>query len=102
MSDTRVASVILQQLGGKRFTGMTGAKNLVADETSLRFALPRNPKKVTHVQIDLTPSDTYRMIFWNCGLGKNFHMDIVSQVEDVYAEDLQNIFTESTGLYTRL
>jgi len=97
-----VASAILEQLGGRHFIAMTGATNLIAEETALRFALPHNPKNVTHVQVTLMPTDTYRMIFWNCGLGKKFHMDIVSQFEDVYAEDLQNLFTESTGFYTHL
>ena len=39
-----VADIILKQLGGSRFTSMTGAKNLVGDTNSLAFKLPKAVK----------------------------------------------------------
>jgi hypothetical protein len=39
---TEVAETILEQLGGKRFIVMTGAKHFAADGNALRFRLPSN------------------------------------------------------------
>ncbi len=62
-----VAETILQQLGGQRFIVMTGAKNLMSDDSrergSLIFKVGHNDQGVTHVRITLTNNDTYRMEF---------------------------------------
>lgn len=95
-----VANTILQQLGGNRFLAMTGAKNLLGSENGLSMKVGSNDRKVTHVRVNLTPADTYRVEFMNIrGVQpwKTLHV-----AEDVYAEDLQRIFTEYTGLDTRL
>lgn len=42
-----VAETILQQLGGQRFTAMTGSKNYLADGNSLRMTLAKNPARQT-------------------------------------------------------
>jgi hypothetical protein len=98
-----VAQTILQQLGGRRFLTMTGARNLSGSANSLSFKLPRAQRKITHVIITLTPADTYMMEFLNCRTTpKRLIRETVASHTDVYAEDLDGIFTSETGLYTRL
>jgi hypothetical protein len=60
-SNTEIAKTILEQIGGRQFTSMTGAKNLVATQGGLHFKLPRGMAKdgITNVLVVLEPSDTY-------------------------------------------
>ncbi len=98
MTDTSVATTILQQLGGRRFTAMTGAKNLVASQNGLTFAIGKNSSRANRVQIELLPSDTYRVTFARFAKLDWTPLRVFS---DVYADQLQEIFTTETGLYTR-
>lgn len=93
-----VADTILQQLGGHRFIAMTGAKNFIADAHSLGFRLPADCAKqaIRFVRVDLEPSDTYRVSFFSA------KFNLVAEYEDIYVENLQQLFTEVTGLYTHL
>jgi hypothetical protein len=103
MANLEVAQTILQQLGGRRFLTMTGARNLVGSSNTLSFKLPRAAKKITHVIVTLDPSDTYTVEFLNCRTTpKRMIRETVASHADVYAEDLDSIFTSETGLYTRL
>jgi hypothetical protein len=102
MNNATVATTILEQLGGHRFLAMTGARNLTSGPDRLYFGLPRNPGKVTHVGIVLEPSDTYTLTFWRMTFRGSSAPLILREEKDIYAEDLQARFTESTGLYTRL
>lgn len=63
MSNPAVAQTILQQLGGNKFVVMTGAKDFVYDDNSLRFRIPRNKSKANIVTVSLRGDDTYNMIF---------------------------------------
>ena len=103
MADMTVATTILEQLGGRRFLAMTGAKHLVGTETSLGFTLPGTPgfvrQGINRVQITLTPMDTYIVAF--CRSTKKGWKE-VDRCEDIYAENLQECFTRVTGLATRL
>ena len=94
-----VAQTILQQLGGKRFMAMTGAKNLVAGDKCLYFTIGQNQNRWNRVKVSLNWKDLYDMTFYRIR-----HLDIVDEqtVSDLYAESLQDAFTEHTGLYTRL
>jgi len=40
MVDLTVANTILEQLGGRKFIAMTGARNFVGDFSGLSFRLP--------------------------------------------------------------
>ena len=100
----RVANTILVQLGGQRFLRMTGATNLVADTDSLRFRIPR-ANRINFVIITLLPSDTYRMEFkWVPAWRGQAAPVVATRVvyEDVYCDQLEELFTQATGLYTRL
>ena len=107
--DMNCAEIILGQLGGNRFVAMTGAKEFVYDRTSLRFKLPRNGSKATHCKITLTPADYYRMEFikhtssrYYSKTGKYIEpkWEILKIYDRIGAEQLQDVFTKFTGLYT--
>jgi len=106
----QIAATILQQLGANKFCAMTGAKELVATERGLRFRLPARFAKhgIVLVSIDLDPSDTYTVSFQRIKRtrvvpGVTFPEPVeVKKVVGAYAEDLQRVFTEATGLDTHL
>jgi hypothetical protein len=96
-----VAKEILQQLGGNRFIVMTGSKKFAADEAALTMHLTKNKAGAKYLRIELRHDDTYNMIFRKDDK-KNFTFPIVEKIEGVYCDQLQEIFTRVTGLYTRL
>lgn len=107
----RVADIILQQLGGNRFLVMTGAKNLISDGNILRMSLPKNMSGANKLEITLDDTDTYTMRFYKYTAGRlnkktwSWTEDKVKEIytiDDVYCDMLQSIFTEVTGMYTRL
>jgi hypothetical protein len=95
------ANVILAQLGGNRFRTMTGAHNFLGseEEKSLSFKVGRNGKGVTHVKIVHDATDTYSMQFFKI---RGMNSTTVKECQGVYASNLQEIFTEATGLDTHL
>ncbi len=111
MSNPEVARTILQQLGGNKFVVMTGAKDFVYDDNSLRFRIPRNKSKANIVTVSLRGDDTYNMIFrryimpklnrktWEWSKEKD---ETIRRFEGIYFDQLQELFTEVTGMYTRL
>lgn len=96
-----VASTILEQLGGRRFSTMTGAKTFVSDRRSLRFRLPNNFARngINLVRITLDQSDTYTVEFMKL---RGTDVQTVSTRSHVYAEDLRKVFTSVTGLEASL
>ena len=96
-----VAETILAQLGGNKFKVMTGAYSFAGGKDTLSFRLKSNPKKVKGVRITLMPSDTYKMEFLGFKY-KTMEVFTISERDDVYAENLQDVFTNHTGLYTHL
>lgn len=94
-----IAKTILSQLGGYRFIAMTGSKDFLAGDNSLTFRVGRNSAGINGVRIELTPSDTYTMEFIKLTKAER---KVVARVEDVYCDQLQDMFLEHTGLYTRL
>jgi hypothetical protein len=95
-----IAKTILEQLGGRYFTMMTGSKNFVADKNSLRMNLTRNKAKAKWLKVTLNGKDLYDMDFFTAD--KEFNIKTKVRYEDVYFDQLQARFTEATGLYTRL
>lgn len=111
MSDLTISKTILSQLGGNKFVVMTGAKNFIGDENSLRMTLPKNMSKANRLTITLNWDDTYTMRFWKYTAGrlnsKTFEwipekITEIKEITGVYCDMLQEIFTETTGMYTRL
>ena len=107
-----VSTEILRQLGGKRFLLMTGSSNLLFagitesnDKVWLRMNLKRNKAGANRLKVYYNSDDTYTMRFYKQTISKKT-LDVKitkEQVFDkVYNDQLQSIFTDVTGLYTRL
>lgn len=97
MSD--VAQTILSQLGGRRFIAMTGASLFVGGPNSLTFSVPR--AKVNKIQITLDPSDTYTVTAYKKENDGLTYKEAGSR-DFIYFDMLEDVFTELTGLYTRI
>jgi len=95
----KTAQIILQQLGGNKFIAITGVRNLACDEKSLSMKLSRNMSKATHMIVTLTSLDLYDVKFVSC---RNYSINTVKEYTGVYADMLQSIFTDVTGLDTHL
>ena len=93
-----IASIILNQLGGNKFKTMTGAKDIYSIDNGLALKF-KGCSKTNYLKITLSYKDTYIMEF-----GKIYgdKYKVFKIIDDVYSEDLQNIFTDITGLYTHL
>jgi hypothetical protein len=105
----KIATIILDQLGGKKFIAMTGAKDFLALDGKLygiRFAIGRNYAGVNRVEITLNESlDVYNMEFYKQSISrKTFDVShkTVKKFEGVYCDQLQELFTSVTGMNTRL
>jgi hypothetical protein len=94
-----VAQTILEQLGGKAFTMITGSKNLTAIENGLRMTPGRNPKGVQMVEVILDGNDTYTVTSYQ--RSQDTFTELAKE-EMVYDTQLQDIFESLTGLYTTL
>lgn len=97
-----VAQTILDQLGSGKFAVMTGAKNFVGSANGLTFKLPGKnfcKNDINCVRVILDPTDTYTMQFLKI---RGTKVTTVKEVTDVYNDQLQEIFTDVTGLDTSL
>ena len=100
MTDLTVANTILEQLGGNRFSIITGAKNFSGDENSLSFSVPRTKGKygsVNYVKVVLNSMDTYD-VYYRYIHGMNTTDVAVSA--GIYNYMLKESFETNTGLYT--
>lgn len=107
MANLTVAQTILQQLGGGRFSAMTGAKDFLGSEAekSLTFRLPSNfaTNGINRVKITLDWTDTYTVEAMKITKGRaGLKMTAIETRKLVYSDDLQRVFTEMTGLDTHL
>lgn len=110
---------ILQQIGGNKFLAMTGSKVKYYgyDKNGyvyLMFQLSKNKSKAQFLKIQLNSKDLYNMEFSRVKktLNKEYsaigikiydeEIKNVKIIKDVYCDQLQEIFTEVTGMYTRL
>lgn len=99
----RIGETILQQLGGNKFTVMTGAVPRYTGEGSLALSLPRGAKNgINNVLITLTGDDTYDMVFKKTGRAPKYENAVVSEHKGIYNDQLREIFTRETGLETSL
>jgi hypothetical protein len=102
-----IANEIIRQLGGRKFTVMTGAKDYMAIDNGLTFRIPGNLTKnhINRVRVILDPSDTYTVSFWNYRKQRipgPPSMKKIAEHSMVYDDQIQSIFTAETGLDTRL
>lgn len=101
MNSQTIALTILEQLGGRRFVAMTGAKNLLSGPNALSFRLPSylGRNGINAIRITLLPNDLYRVEFTKV---RGVKFVPVSVHESIYGDELQALFTRETGLATRL
>lgn len=115
MDHEQIAKIIFEQLGGGRFVAMTGARGFAShapekgSRGALSFRLPSRFAKdgINSVRISLTPLDTYTVTFSKIGptpswkqllAGKRQKATVVSTHADIYCDQLQELFTQHTGL----
>lgn len=94
-----IARTIWEQMGGHKFAIMTGAKNFVDTGNGLAFRIGQNCKRINAVEITLNGLDLYDLKFSR--VRKNVGA-VIAKYTNIYAEDLQNLFTLETGMATRL
>jgi hypothetical protein len=98
-----IANTILDQLGDNRFIAMTGAKNFSVIMNGLQFSLSAGGTKNRNnmVRIRLNGRDLYDIEVGKFST-RTFDFAISEQAFDIPVENLQEVFTRLTGLYTRL
>lgn len=108
-----IGATILQQLGGQKFVMMTGCSKFMIGEKSetnpkywLRMNIGQNSKGVNRLKVYYNEvTDDYTMEFYRQVMDhKTFDVKIsrVKIYENVFCDQLQELFTEATGLYTHL
>ena len=97
--ELEIAQTIKDQLGGRIFSVMTGAKNFIAlNGGGLSFKVGRNCKGVNRVSVLYdTASDLYGVEF---GRLRGSQYKVLTKIEGVYCDQLQSVFTTHTGLET--
>jgi hypothetical protein len=101
----QIAHIILTQLGGHKFIVMTGSKHFVALSNGLRFGLAKNITSANRCSITLTAWDLYEVVFYRATLNRKTLATSTKEIArhtGIYADQLQDIFTTVTGLYTSL
>ena len=100
-----IASIILSQMGGNRFVAMVGAYNILSVDNGLMLMF-RGCKKANKLLISLRGNDTYTLTFYKVpsinAMLKGKDPVIVYSIDDVMCDNIQEIFTKVTGLYTTL
>ena len=96
-----IAETILEQLGGRRFIAMTGAKHLADYGDALSFKLPGRFALVSinFVKIRLNAMDLYDLQF---GEIRGTSYRVIQELPDIDCGSLQPAFTAVTGLDTHL
>ena len=100
-----IAKTILQQIGGKRFTAMTGSRDFIDMGNGLRMSLARNKTSANRLDIIYDAgADLYNMRFYRRTFSKKTFECKTKDIEThegIYCDMLEEMFTMVTGLYTR-
>lgn len=97
----QVAQTIIDQLGGiHRLKAMVGVSQLVYSSESVKFSF-KGSRKANMCKITLMPSDTYLVQFYKFST-KNLNLNPVKEYNDVYCDQLVEIFEEGSGLFLSL
>ena len=94
-----IAQTILNQLGGRQFIVMTGAKQFGHTDNSLQFRLPARFARdgINLVKVTLNASDLYDVVYYRA---RGVSLVEVAGSGDLYADMLCDDFTTTTGLDT--
>lgn len=97
-TDTRVAEIILSQIGGMgRVKMMTGGYNFVALKNGVSFRIKN--RGANFIKITLNSRDLYDV---EIGRIFNYKYKIVKTFDDVYFDQLYEVLYEGTGMYFKL
>lgn len=101
----QVSNTIIDQLGGNGFIAMTGSKEFAYTvkpngDISLSFRVGKNVKRVSHIRVTLNGQDLYDIEFARISILGD--VKILNEMKSVYAEDLQELFVNNTGLLINL
>ena len=91
-----VPFTILEQLGGKRFILRTGSSHFITETNSLTMNLAKNKSGASILSITLNANDTYTMRFFKNPAQE--HGNEIEIYQDVYCDQLQEIFEAVTGI----
>lgn len=106
-----VATTIHQQIGGQRFIVMTGSKIILCKNDGIIYKLAKNKTMANELKITLNGNDLYDLEFskhayptlnkktWEWQPEKK---KVVMEYKNIYCDQLEEIFTETTGMTTRL
>ncbi len=99
-----LAAGVLMQLGGNQFLAMTGTKPKYYDEKKMvvMFELRRNKIGAKYMQVHLNGMDTYDVTFFKMKNKTSIDRIILQEKLGMYDDMLRPMFTNVTGLYTRL
>jgi hypothetical protein len=93
-----IAQEILSQMGGMKLLNlMVGANQFVAIESGVQFKFKMCRKFNTMVIKLDRGSDTYNVEFWKIHIRSGICVKVL-EFEDIYFDQLQEIFVNNTGL----
>lgn len=104
----RIADNIIDTLGGQRFKAITGVREIVKEPNGLRMTVPKNRSGANRLKIRLKSNGLYKVIFYKYIAPRKVKDSLEYTEEkveekaifdDVYFEELQNIFIQVTGLF---
>ncbi len=105
-ADTPVADTIAAQISGyNKLRAMLGVYGFVCGKDSLSFRFSaKATNKANHIQITLTPADTYTVEFSRTGTTMRTYTRSreIETVVNVYAEELRGLIEERLGLRVSL
>ena len=104
-----IVKIIYTQLGGSKFTAMTGAKLFYSinskNQPVLHCKLPADIQTKNSINLILITYnvglDVYEYTFINARINDT-EKRIIKQIYEVYADDLIHHFEQATGLYCYL
>lgn len=102
MTTTTIPQTILQQLGGRRFIAMTGARDLVAGRTWLAFKLPSYFAKDGINAVRVTLDEGMDLYTLELSRIRGVKVTPVRTLYNLYWDALPAVFTRETGLHTSL
>ena len=92
------AQEIMRQLGGRKFEMLMGVKSKGVGKDGLIIHIGRNPKKVSHIIIDLDRGkDLYNIKF---GKIFKYKFKIIKNLKGVGVENMHDVIEKYTGLLT--
>jgi hypothetical protein len=96
----QIANTIISQMNTNqnKLRAMLGAKDFVLLDAGLAFKFKMNPN-MNYVKIELNGKDLYDITFKKVGTK---HTKDVKVINDVYCDELIEIFESTTGLYLHL